>query len=214
MMSPIGGTEVVSEPQSESTLMRIEPVVLETDRVRLEPMHRDRLDALFEAGRYDELWRWTSTKATTRDAMAAYMNDALAAAQAGSALPFITVDKPSGSVVGSTRFGNIDRANRRVEIGWTWISPAFQRTHVNSDAKYLMLRHAFDVWGCVRVELKTDVLNEKSRAAMIRLGAVEEGVLRRHMLTYSGRYRDSIYYSILDDEWPLIRARLEARATE
>jgi RimJ/RimL family protein N-acetyltransferase len=113
--------------------------------------------------------------------------------------------------VGSTRFGNIDPVNRRVEIGWTWISPTFQRSYVNSEAKYLMLRHAFDVWDCVRVELKTDVLNEQSRAAMIRLGAVEEGVLRRHILTYTGRFRDSIYYSILDHEWPAVRARLEAR---
>lgn len=191
--------------------MRVEPIVLETERVRLKPMRRDHLDALLEAGRYEELWRWTSNKATTRDTMSAYMDDALSAADAGTALPLVTMDRASGSVVGSTRFGNIDRANRRVEIGWTWISPAFQRTYVNSDAKYLMLRHAFDVWGCVRVELKTDVLNEKSRSAMLRLGAVEEGILRRHMLTYGGRFRDSIYYSILDHEWPAVRTRLEER---
>jgi len=214
MTSEVAGSAVVaSGPPSEATLMRVEPIVLESDRVRLEPMRRDHLDALVEAWRYDELWRWTSAKATTRDAMSAYMDDALTAAEAGSALAFVTMDKGSESVVGSTRFGNIDRANRRVEIGWTWISPRFQRTYVNSDAKYLMLRHAFDVWGCVRVELKTDVLNEKSRAAMLRLGAVEEGVLRRHMLTYSGRFRDSIYYSILDHEWPAVRARLEARGS-
>jgi RimJ/RimL family protein N-acetyltransferase len=207
----VAGSRVVnSEPPSEGMLMRVEPIVLESDRVRLEPMRRDHLDALFEAGRHDELWRWTSAKASTRDGMSAYLEEALAAAEAGSALPFVTIDKAAGSVVGSTRFGNIDRTNRRAEIGWTWISPPFQRTYVNSDAKYLMLRHAFDVWGCVRVELKTDVLNEKSRAAMLRLGAVEEGILRRHMLTYSGRFRDSIYYSILNDEWPAVRARLEA----
>ncbi len=193
--------------------MQVVPIVLDGGRVRLEPMKRDHLDALLEAGRYDELWRWTSVQATTRDAMSAYVDAALAEMEAGSALPFITIDKASESVVGSTRFGNIDRPNRRVEIGWTWISPPFQRTYVNSDAKYLMLRHAFDVWGCVRVELKTDVLNEKSRAAMLRLGAVEEGILRRHMLTYSGRFRDSIYYSILNDEWPAVRARLEARGS-
>jgi N-acetyltransferase len=211
MTSEVAGTTVVSSaPLSEGTLMRVEPIVLESDRVRLEPMRRDHLDALFEAGRYDELWRWTSANAATRDGMSAYMGDALAAAEAGSTLPFVTIDKAAGSVVGSTRFGNIDRTNLRAEIGWTWISPPFQRTYVNSDAKYLMLRHAFDVWGCVRVELKTDVLNEKSRAAMLRLGAVEEAILRRHMLTYSGRFRDSIYYSILNDEWPAVRARLEA----
>lgn len=191
--------------------MRVEPVLLEGDRVRLEPMRRDHLDHLAEAGKYEELWRWTSNKATTRESMSEYMEAALAGAADGSAVPFVTVDKPSATVVGSTRFGNIDPLNRRVEIGWTWISPTFQRSYVNSEAKYLMLRHAFDVWDCVRVELKTDVLNEKSRAAMLRLGAVEEGVLRRHILTYSGRFRDSIYYSILDHEWPAVRARLEAR---
>jgi RimJ/RimL family protein N-acetyltransferase len=191
--------------------MRVEPVVLEGDRVRLEPMRRDHLDDLTEAGKYEELWRWTSNKATTREDMVEYMEAALSGAANGNTVPFVTIDKPATMVVGSTRFGNIDPVNRRVEIGWTWISPAFQRSYVNSEAKYLMLRHAFDVWDCVRVELKTDVLNEKSRAAMIRLGAVEEGVLRRHILTYTGRFRDSIYYSILDHEWPAVRARLEAR---
>jgi len=191
--------------------MRVEPVVLEGDRVRLEPMRRDHLDDLAEAGKHEELWRWTSNKATTRETMSEYMEAALAGAADGNAVPFVTIDKPSATLVGSTRFGNIDPVNRRVEIGWTWISPTFQRTYVNSEAKYLMLRHAFDVWDCVRVELKTDVLNDKSRAAMLRLGAVEEGVLRRHILTYTGRFRDSIYYSILDHEWPAVRARLEAR---
>jgi RimJ/RimL family protein N-acetyltransferase len=191
--------------------VNVEPVVLEGDRVRLEPMRRDHLDALTEAGKYDELWRWTRNKATTRETMAEYMDEAFADVAAGNALPFVTIDKPSQTVVGSTRFANIDSGNRRVEIGWTWISPPFQRSYVNSEAKYLMLRHAFDVWDCVRVELKTDLLNEQSRNAMLRLGAIEEGVLRRHIITYSGRFRDTIYYSILDHEWPAVRARLEAR---
>lgn len=192
-------------------MTRIEPLVLDGERVRLEVMRRDHLDELTAAGRFDELWRWTRAKATTIESMSVYIESALADARTGVAIPFVMIDKPSGSVVGSTRFGNIDGENRRVEIGWTWITPPFQRTYVNSEAKYLMLRHAFDVWQCVRVELKTDVLNEKSRAAMIRLGAVEEGVLRRHILTHGGRFRDTIYYSILDHEWPAIRARLEAR---
>ena len=191
--------------------MKIEPVVLDGERVRLEPMRRNHLDALTEAGRYEELWQWTRATATTKETMSEYVEDALEEAASGTALPFVTIDKPSETVVGSTRFGNIDPANRRAEIGWTWISPPFQRSYVNSEAKYLMLRHAFDVWECVRVELKTDALNEKSRAAMLRLGAAEEGTLRRHMITYSGRFRDSVYYSILDHEWPAIRARLEAR---
>jgi RimJ/RimL family protein N-acetyltransferase len=191
--------------------MIAEPLVLDGDRVRLEPMRPDHLDALAQAGAYDELWQWTRAKATTRETMSDYMEHALAELASGSAIPFVTIDKPSETIVGSTRFANFDHDNRRVEIGWTWISPPFQRTYVNSEAKYLMLRHAFDVWNCVRVELKTDVLNDKSRAAMLRLGAVEEGVLRRHILTHSGRFRDTIYYSILDHEWPALRARLEAR---
>jgi RimJ/RimL family protein N-acetyltransferase len=129
----------------------------------------------------------------------------------GIALPFVTIDRASNTVVGSTRFGNIDRANRRVEIGWTWINPQWQRTYINTEAKYLMLRHAFETWQCIRVELKTDSLNEKSRNAMLRIGAKEEGTLRNHMVTYSGRLRHSVYFSIIDSEWPQVKANLEAK---
>jgi RimJ/RimL family protein N-acetyltransferase len=188
--------------------MDIQPVTLEGKRVRLEPMRADHLDALTAAGAFDVLWKWTGNKATTRDDMKEYMDTALKEAAAGVSLPFVTIDSKSGRVIGSTRFGNIDRANRRVEIGWTWITPEFQRTYVNSEAKYLMMRHAFEVWNCMRVELKTDVLNEKSRNAMLRMGAKEEGVLRKHSVTYSGRIRDTIYYSVLDDEWPAVREGL------
>ena len=188
--------------------MDIQPVTLEGKRVRLEPMRADHLDALTAAGAFDVLWKWTGNKATTREDMKDYMDTALKEAAAGVSLPFVTIDRKSGRIIGSTRFGNIDRANRRVEIGWTWITPEFQRTYVNSEAKYLMLRQAFEVWHCMRVELKTDVLNEKSRNAMLRMGAKEEGVLRKHSVTYSGRIRDTIYYSVLDDEWPAVREGL------
>ncbi|MGK2962447.1 MAG: GNAT family N-acetyltransferase [Gemmatimonadaceae bacterium] len=188
--------------------MDAKPVTLEGERVRLEPMAAAHLPALIEAGAFEELWRWTSSRADTPDSMREYVMSALADASAGSALPFVTVDMSAGRVIGSTRFGNIDHPNRRVEIGWTWITPAFQRSHVNSEAKYLMLLHAFDVWQCVRVELKTDFLNEKSRNAMLRIGCREEGTLRKHMITYSGRWRDTVYYSVLDSEWPAVRERL------
>lgn len=191
--------------------MGFETVTLESDRVKLAPMTRDHLDALAEAGKYEELWRFTNAKADSREAMSAYMDTALTEAERGIAIPFVTIDKASATVVGSTRYHGIDPVNRRVEIGWTWITPSFQRSYVNSEAKYLMLRQAFDVWDCVRVEIKTDVLNEKSRSAILRLGAVEEGILRRHTLTHTGRFRDTIYYSILDHEWPAVRAHLEAR---
>jgi RimJ/RimL family protein N-acetyltransferase len=141
--------------------------------------------------------------------MKEYVDEALAHAKSGSALPFVTIDKESGEVIGSTRFGNIDSENRRAEIGWTWITPKFQRTYANSEAKYLMLRHGFEVWDCVRVELKTDVLNNKSRNAMLRMGAKEEGILRKHIVCYGGRFRDTIYYSVLDAEWPEVKRRLQ-----
>ena len=188
--------------------MDIVPVVLDGRRVRLEPLTEDHFEGVVRAGAFEELWKWTNAKADTRETMRAYFDEAMKMAQSGNARPFATVDKASNKVIGSTRFANADRPNRRVEIGWTWITPAFQRSYVNSEAKYLMLAHAFETWGCARVELKTDVLNEKSRNAMKRMGAVEEGVLRKHVLTYSGRWRDSIYYSVLDTEWPNVKERL------
>ena len=182
--------------------------MLDGDRVRMEPMLAGHLDALVAAGDFAELWRWTAVNAAKRDDMKAYVEAALADAAKGIALPFVTVDKPSGEIIGSSRFGNIDKPNRKVEIGWTWITPRFQRSHVNSEAKLLMMAHAFEVWGCVRVELKTDVLNLKSRAAMLRIGATEEGSLRKNQLSQGGRYRDSIYFSVLDTEWPSVKERL------
>jgi RimJ/RimL family protein N-acetyltransferase len=119
------------------------------------------------------------------------------------------VDKVSGKAIGSTRFGNIDVINKRAEIGWTWITPQFQRTFVNTEAKYLMLKHAFEVWECNRVEFKTDALNEKSRNAILRIGAKQEGIFRQHVITYSGRLRDSVYFSIINSEWPEVKVRLE-----
>jgi RimJ/RimL family protein N-acetyltransferase len=114
-------------------------------------------------------------------------------------------------VIGGTRFMNIEPAHRRVEIGFTWIGRPWQRTAVNTEAKYLMLRHAFETWNCIRVELKTDVLNRKSRDAIVRIGATEEGILRRHIIAATGRIRDTVYYSILDSEWPRVKAELEKK---
>lgn len=189
--------------------MKVEPVTLEGKRIRLAPMGPEHLDALTKAGAFGELWKWTRNLADTPEGMREYVEEALADAKKGNALPFVTIDKKSGTVIGSTRFGNIDSTNRRVEIGWTWITPAFQRTHVNTEAKCLMLTHGFEVWNCVRVELKTDFLNDKSRNAMLRMGAKEEATLRKHMVCYNGRFRDTIYYSVLDTEWPDVKQRLE-----
>ncbi|HEX4841597.1 MAG TPA: GNAT family protein [bacterium] len=189
--------------------MTIRPVVLDGQVVRLVPLTRDHHSALCAIGLDPELWRWTTQVVETAPQMADYIEAALTDQTQGTALPFATCLRDA-RVVGSTRFGNIDRVNRRVEIGWTWIARPWQRTAVNTEAKYLMLRHAFEQWGCLRVELKTDALNQVSRRAILRLGAKEEGVLRQHMITETGRVRDTVYFSVLDTEWPSVRDRLLA----
>lgn len=191
--------------------MRAEQITLEGRLVRLEPLAPQHLGDLCAAGLDPEVWRWTREAIASREEMRGYIEQALEAQREGSALPFATVLRAEGRAVGSTRFGDIDRANRHLEIGWTWIGRAWQRTSVNTEAKYLMLRHAFEELGCLRVAFKTDVLNAASRAAILRLGAREEGVFRRHIVTTSGRIRDSVYYSIIDEEWPSVRAGLEQK---
>lgn len=190
--------------------MKVTPVTLSGRHVRLEPLTLAHIDPMFAAASDPQLWRWTLTQIASREDMRDYVDAALAAQAAGTALPFATLDASTGEVIGSTRFGNIDVANRHVEIGWTWLRRDRQRTGCNTEAKYLMLSHAFDVLGCIRVSLKTDALNQQSRAAILRIGAKEEGILRAHMITASGRIRDSAMYSVLADEWPAVRERLEA----
>jgi N-acetyltransferase len=187
----------------------LEPIVLEGDFVRLEPMTLEHHPGLSEVGLDPEIWRQTVSFVRSPEEMRTYMESALKLQAEGTSLPFVTIERSSGRIIGSTRLGNYDRANRRVEIGWTWIARPWQRTAINTEAKYLMLSHAFEKLRCVRVELKTDVLNSASRKAMLRIGAKEEGILRKHTLMWTGRYRDSIYYSILDDEWPGVKQELE-----
>ena len=191
--------------------MDIRPVVLDGVYVRLEPLSLDHLPALIEIGLEPDLWRWTTQVVRTPEEMEEYVRGALAEQAAGRALPFATVEKASGRVAGSTRFAAIEPLHRRVEIGWTWLAPPWQRTVLNTEAKFLMLRHAFERWGCVRVEFKTDVLNMRSRQALLRIGAKEEGILRSHIITAIGRVRDTVYFSVTAPEWPAIRAALEAK---
>ena len=191
--------------------MKVEPCTLEGDVVRLEPLDHRQIDALMEAARDPEVSRWMTAPLAGEENMRRFVTEALRAQEAGSALPFATIERASGAVVGSTRFGAIERAHRRVEIGWTFIAPAWQRTRVNTEAKYLMLQHAFEEWGCRRVEFKTDALNVRSRAAILRLGATEEGLLRQHMVVGDGRVRDTVYFSILDAEWPSVGNRLREK---
>jgi RimJ/RimL family protein N-acetyltransferase len=191
--------------------MLVEPITLEGQHVRLEPLTAEHHAQLCEVGLDQELWRWTTVQLGTPEEMRAYMETALREQAAGTALPFATVERSSGRAIGSTRFGNIDAPNARVEIGWTWIGRPWQRTAVNTEAKYLMLRHAFENWRCNRVELKTDSLNARSRAAILRLGALEEGTLRNHMISHTGRLRHSVYFSIINSEWPTVKAGLEEK---
>jgi len=136
---------------------------------------------------------------------------ALQAQADSTALPFATVEQSSGRVVGCTRYMNIDKPNRHVEIGSTWVGAPWQRSAVNTEAKYLMLRHAFETLGCIRVELKTDELNQRSRNAILRIGAKQEGIFRNHMVCWDGRLRNSVWFSIIDSEWPRVKADLEAK---
>ena len=191
-------------------MMDLSPVTLEGPTIRLEPLEPRHLDGLCRVGLDPALWRLTVNRVTDRAAMERYLADAWAEQRTGTMLPFATVRRATGDVIGSTRFGNGSPAHRRVEIGWTWLGRTWQRTGANTEAKYLMLRHAFEVWHCLRVELKTSALNQQSRTAITRLGAREEGILRHHMINEDGSLRDSVYYSILRDEWPGVRARLES----
>jgi RimJ/RimL family protein N-acetyltransferase len=178
--------------------------------VRLEPIRREDAQSFWEIAQNDleDIFRWIPYAMRTPDDFRNLVDKAFAEQTRGESVVFATMERSSGQVIGSTRFMNIDRTNRRVEIGSTWISPPWQRTAANTEAKYLMLRHAFEVWGCIRVELKTDALNQRSRNAILRLGAKEEGTLRRHAMTWTGRVRDTVYFSILDDEWPEVKRRL------
>ena len=191
--------------------MVVEPVILQGRRVRLEPLTPAHAAGLAEIGLDDDLWRWIPTPVRTPEEMSAYVQTALQDRAAGTALPFALIEKSSGRAIGSTRYANIERVHHRLEIGWTWVARPWQRTAINTEAKYLLLRHAFETLKCMRVELKTDSLNERSRAAILRIGATQEGIFRNHMMTATGRIRHTVYFSIVDSEWPEVKARLEAR---
>lgn len=202
---------VVAEPLNITA-----PFALEGSVVRLEPLRCEHAGLFWEAakGAIDDIFSWIPYSMKTPEDFQRIVDKGFAEQERGESMVFATLEHSSGRVIGSTRFMNIDRVNRRVEIGSTWIASAWQRTAVNTEAKYLMLRHAFEVWKCIRVELKTDALNEKSRNAILRLGAKEEGTLRKHLITWTGRVRDTVYFSILDTEWPQVKARLQAKLAE
>jgi N-acetyltransferase len=186
-------------------------VLINGVRVALEPLSLRHLDDLAVAGADESIWRWLPSAHHLPGSMAAFIEQASAAHERRSALPFATIDQNTKKAVGSTRYHHIEVEHRRLEIGVTWIGTAYQRTHINTEAKLLQLWYAFEVLKCRRVELKADVDNQKSRTAILRLGATQEGIFRKHMLYADGRNRDNAYFSIIDDDWPQVRERLEAR---
>ena len=195
-------------------MLHIEPVTLSTERLVLRPLSLDDVPALAEAARDGALWEKRTTTVPRPEGFEDYVRKALELQAAGLALPFTTVVREGDRVVGSTRYMNIDATHHRVEIGTTWIAKSWQRSFVNTHAKFLMLRHAFEGLGCLAVELRTHRLNDQSRAAIERLGAKLDGILRQHMIMPDGHVRDTAVYSITRDEWPAVREGLERRMAE
>ena len=191
----------------------IAPFSLEGPHVRLDPLRHEHAPLLWDIVKdhLDDMFRWIPYRLESLQDFEAFSRQVLDEQQRGLSIPFATFERSSNRVVGTTRYMNMDMPNRKLEIGSTWIAPPWQRTVINTEAKYLMLRHAFESWKCLRVELKTDSMNQRSRQAILRLGAKEEGMLRKHMLTWNGRQRDSVYFSILDTEWPAVKMELERK---
>ena len=190
--------------------MEVKPVVLTGQHVRLEPLTEEHAPGLAEIGAGQTFWDFMLYgNINTVDDMRNWVQDILGRAEKGTDLPFVAIHLASGRVAGATRYLNIMPRDRGLEIGGTWYGPEFQRTALNTECKYLLLRHAFEALGCIRVQLKTDLRNERSQKAIERIGAVKEGVLRNHMILPDGLYRHSVFYSILDSEWPEVKKRLE-----
>jgi RimJ/RimL family protein N-acetyltransferase len=186
-----------------------QPVTLSTDRIQLEPLTLEHCEAFHLAANEEEVWTWTvPNPCKTVDATKKWIETALAHRDTGAQLPFVTIDKASGKVVGSTRFLSISIPDRGIEIGHTFINPKFQRCYVNSHAKFLMLLHAFETLGAIRVEFKTHEKNQKSRNAIGRIGAQFEGILRQNRILPDGKIRNTAIFSILDSEWPEVKQRL------
>ena len=192
---------------------RVEPVTLSGRKVRLEPLELSHVARLAEVALDPDLWQWTLARPTDEAGLRAWAESAIAGRDAGTEFPFVTLDASTGRPIGSSRYLNIVLEHRRLEIGWTWVAKPWQRTGANREAKLLMLGHAFDTLGCRRVEFKTDSLNEPSRTALLGIGAQFEGIFRNHMVMPGGRMRHSAYYSVIDEEWPAVRAGLERSLT-
>jgi RimJ/RimL family protein N-acetyltransferase len=187
------------------------PVSLIGQKIRLRPMKEQDADALLLAASDGELWNMQLTNIPSPDTVAQYINIAITGRNAGTVLPFVIEEIASGKPIGSTRLWKIDTQNRKLEIGHTWLSVSWQRTYANTEAKLLLLTHAFEVMNCVRVQFTTDELNEKSRNAILRLGAKQEGIVRHERIMPNGRKRNSVRFSIIDEEWPEVRGNLQSK---
>ena len=191
--------------------MIVEPVTLEGQYVRLVPLSMDHHAPLCNVLLDEDLWRWMPRQVLTAEAMNGFIQMTLKWRDEGNALPFATIYKPTNEVVGMSRYLTIERDHHNIEIGGTLVGKNWQRTPVNTEAKYLMLRHAFETLSCLRVQFQTDSLNTKSRNAIVRLGATQEGIFRNKIICWDGRIRHSVYFSITDEEWPNVKANLEAK---
>ena len=178
--------------------------------VQLIPLQIDHVDELWRVGNHTKIWQWMPHRMQSRDDMQHFVHDALAHREQGTEFPFVVMDCATGDLIGSTRYMSLELHYRNGEIGWTWYTPAFWRTRANTECKYMLLRHAFEKLNFVRVQLKTDVRNVRSQEAIERLGAVKEGVMRHHRIQWDGHLRTSVFYSILLEEWPAVKAKLEA----
>ena len=192
-------------------LPALQPVTLSGDIVRLEPLAARHAADLARIGLHPDLWRLQPEPISTPEDMQRYVERALEGQRDGACLPFVIVLQGTGQIIGATRYMDIALPHRRLEIGATWLTPASQRTRANTEAKFLLLLHAFETIGIMRVVFKTELSNTQSRQAILRIGGVEEGVFRKHLIAQSGRVRDMVYFAILDEDWPAVKARLQAR---
>lgn len=190
-------------------MLYVEPVILEGQLVRLEPLRMTHVDGILEAGAFDEIWPHMSIHIRTREDAQAFILQAIQNEQAGTDLPFVIIRRADERVIGSTRFLAISKKDHGLEIGFTWLTPDVWKTGINTECKWLLLRHCFEHMGCIRVQLKTDLRNVNSQRAIARIGGVREGVLRNHMVMPDGYIRDSVYFSILDREWPEVKQKLQ-----
>lgn len=192
----------------DTSMLTIEPVTLEGNLVRLEPLRRDHWEGLWEAGQFEQIWTYMSSKMSKPEDAQTFIELALKNQAEGTELPFVIVNKQTGKIIGSTRFLNLSHKDRGLEIGYTWLTPSVWKTAINTECKLLLLRHCFEDLGCIRVQLKTDSRNKNSQRAIARIGGTYEGVLRNHMILHDGYIRDSVYFSIVDREWPAVQEKL------